>query len=281
MSTIDLISASAFSYQELTDAYNQTRVDYLVPMPMNARKLREYVITYNIDMKASAVAIDGNEILGLSMLGQRNERAWISRLGVIRRNRRSGTGTALVDHMIDQARGYNSNYMIIEVIKNNEPAHNLFTKLDFKKTRELMVLGRPPGQPKIKPPRAKVKAISYEQAIELLKKRNSKPTWVEEIESFINAGNIEAFYATLKDGSEGWLVYQNGIFQLSRIVLQTEVGDPVQVGKALLYHLHNEYAKKDTKTENLPASDPHWPAFQELGYFIMFSRNEMVLEFMT
>jgi ribosomal protein S18 acetylase RimI-like enzyme len=279
MATIDLISASAFSYQELTDAYNQTRVDYLVPMPMNASKLREYVITYNIDMKSSAVAIDGNEVLGLSMLGSRPGRGWITRLGVIRRNRRHGTGTALVEYMIEGARQQDSKYLVIEVIKNNEAAHNMFIKTGFQFTRELLVVGRPPGPSSIKsPPRGIVKSIKYGEAMELLKTRRSKPTWIEETDSLTNSGNIEAFHATLKDGSEGWLVCQNTIFQLSRIIIQTEVGDPLQVGRALLYHLHKEYAKKDTKTENLPADDPHWPAFKEMGYFEMFRRNEMVLE---
>lgn len=279
MSTIDLLSASAFSYQELTDAYNQTRVDYLVPMPMNASKLREYVITYDIDMMASAVAIDGNGVLGLSMLGLREGRAWISRLGVIQRNRRGGTGTALVQRMIDGAEQNGADYVIIEVIKNNEAAHNLFTKLGFKHLRELLVLGRPPGPPKITVPKAKVKLIKYDEAIALLKTRRSKPTWVEETESMTNAGNIEAFHAKLQNGDEGWLVFQNTIFQLSRIILQTEVGDPVEVGKVLLHHLHTEYAKKDTKTENLPTKDEHWPAFQAMGYFPMFRRNEMILQF--
>ncbi len=277
MSTIDLISASAFSYQELTDAYNQTRVDYLVPMPMNASKLREYVLTYDIDMTASAVAIDGNGVLGLSMLGMRYKRAWISRLGVIQSNRRGGTGTALVQHMIDHAHQNRADYVIIEVIAGNEPAHNLFSKLGFRHLRELLVVGRPPGKPKIKAPPAKVKPIKYDEAIDLLKNRHTKPTWIEETESMVNAGNIEAFYAKLRDGSEGWVVFQNTVFQLSRILLQTEIGDPVQVGQVLLNHLHTEYAKKDTKTENLPAEDPHWPAFQALGYFPMFRRNEMVL----
>lgn len=279
MPTTDLISASAFSYQELTDAYNQTRVDYLVPMPMNASKLREYVITYDIDMKASAVAIDGNEILGLSMLGRRPGRGWMTRLGVVRRNRRTGTGTALVEHIMAEAKKQNATYMVIEVIKNNIPAYNLFTKKGFKVTRELAVLGRPPIKSQITAPRAKVKSVKFSDALELLKRRYSKATWIEEQESFINAGNIEAFYASLHDGSEGWLVYQNTVFQLSRLVIQTEIGDPVRVGKVLLHHLHREYSRKDTKTENLPVDDPHWPAFQEMGYFEMFRRNEMVLHF--
>ena len=79
-SDIALLPASAFTYEELTEAYNHTRVDYIVPMPMNAARLREYVITYDIDLEASVVAVDGTEILGLSMLGLRAGRAWITRL---------------------------------------------------------------------------------------------------------------------------------------------------------------------------------------------------------
>jgi len=73
---IDLLPATAFSVEELTEAYNHTRVDYLVPMPMNASKLHEYIKNYDIDLTASAVAVDGNEILGLGMLGIRQARSW-------------------------------------------------------------------------------------------------------------------------------------------------------------------------------------------------------------
>ncbi len=146
-STIELIPASNFSYEELTDAYNHTRVDYIVPMPMNAAKLREYVEAYDVDMDASAVAVDGYELLGLAMLGVREGRAWITRLGVIRSNRRRRTGWTLVTHLIEQARQKKVNYVIIEVIEDNLPAYNLFVKKGFKETRKLLVLRRPPGQP--------------------------------------------------------------------------------------------------------------------------------------
>jgi ribosomal protein S18 acetylase RimI-like enzyme len=272
-----LLSASAFSYQELTDAYNHTRVDYLVPMPMNVNKLREYVATYDVDMDASAVALDGNEMLGLGMLGVRQNRAWITRLGVIQRNRRRGTGQTLVSHLIEQARQKEVNYIIIEVINNNTPAHNLFVKNGFTQTRKLLVLRRPPGPPQIEPPPAKIQTLGYKGAVELLAQRASKPSWIDEKESLLNAGKLEAFYAWLDDGSEGWLVYQNTIFQLGRLVIQTEKGNPIQVARALLHHLHTQHPAQDTKTENLPLDDPHWPVFKEMGYLEMFVRNEMIL----
>ncbi len=278
MPTIDLISAGAFSYQELTEAYNHTRVDYMVPMPLNANKLREYVITYDIDMQASVVAVDGYEILGLSMLGVREKRTWITRLGVIRNHRRHGAGTAMMDHLIQESKKRNADNIILEVILNNSPAHSLFKKLGFRETRDLLVLARPPIPLQIQNlPKAKVKVMNYAQVVELLKKRSVRPSWLDETESLTKIGNIEGFYAMLNDGSEGWLVYQNTVFQLGRITIQTEIGDPVQVGRVLLHHLHTSYARKDTKTENLPSDDPHWVAFQEMGYFELFRRVEMIL----
>ena len=274
---IELIPASAFSYEELTEAYNHTRVDYLVPMPMNAKKLREYVETYDVDLDASTVAVDGYEVFALGMLGVRKDRAWITRLGVIQRNRRQGAGQTLVTHLISQAREKKLDRIIIEVIKNNTPAHNLFLKNGFKETRELLVLRRPPGAPDGNAPKAEFKPLGYSDAVQLLEKRKSKPSWLDERESLINAGNLEAFYATLSDGSEGWLVYQNTVFQLGRLVLQTEKGDPHKVARALLYHLHTEHPVQDTKTENLPVDDPHWPILKEVGYIVMFDRIEMVL----
>lgn len=275
--TVDLIPASAFSFEELTEAYNHTRVDYLVPMPMNAARLREYVETYDVDMDCSVVAVDGNEVLGLAMLGVREDRAWITRLGIIRSKRRSGTGWRLVTHLIDQARKKNAAYIIIEVIKNNVPAHNLFRKAGFHETRELLVLRRPPGPPKLEAPAGEIKTLGYPEAIHLLRNRSSTPSWLDETESLLNAGNLAAFYAILDDGSKGWLVYQNTVFQLGRLVIQTDEGNPISVGRALLYHLHCVHSAQDTKTENLPKNDPHWPAFKELGYLEVFDRIEMVL----
>lgn len=274
---LDLIPASAFSYQELTDAYNQTRVDYLVPMPMNAARLREYVEVYDIDMDASAIAVDGNEILGLAMLGVRERRAWITRLGIIRSKRRRGAGSALVEHLVNQARQKRAEYIVIEVIKDNVPAHSLFANFGFQDTRVLLVLRRPPGQPQLEPPKAEIIKLSYGEAVHLLDRRASKPSWIDEQESLINAGNLAGYYAILEDGSKGWLVYQNTVFQLGRLVLQTESGNPLSVGQALLYQLHTEHSAQDTKTENLPLEDPHWPVFRGMGYLEMFVRIEKIL----
>src|SRR5262245_48544697 len=123
--TIELIPADRFTLQELTDLYNQTRVDYLIPMPMNADRLGEYVHDSSV-----ARNTDG-EVLGLSMLGIRGPIAWITRLGVLPASRRTGAGSALMDCMLQNASALGMHEIHLEVIKNNEPAYNLFLKKGF------------------------------------------------------------------------------------------------------------------------------------------------------
>jgi hypothetical protein len=72
-------------------------------------------------------------------------------------------------------------------------------------------------------------------------------------------------------------VYQDTPFQIGRLVIQTEAGNPVEVGRILLYHLHHRHPFQDTKTENIPTDDPHWPAFKSMGYMILFPRLELIL----
>ena len=80
---IRLVPASQFTIEQLTAIYNQTRVDYMVPMPMNVARLAEYIATYDVDLDHSLVAMQGSELLGVAMLGMREGRAWITRLGVL------------------------------------------------------------------------------------------------------------------------------------------------------------------------------------------------------
>jgi hypothetical protein len=65
---------------------------------------------------------------------------------------------------------------------------------------------------------------------------------------------------------------------LGRLVLQTESGDPYCVGQALAHALHTRHPALDTKSENLPVNDPHWPALQAMGYVESFRRIEMRLD---
>ena len=269
-----LIPASQFTLDELTGIYNQTRVDYMVPMPMNAARLAEYISVYDVDLEHSLVAVQGDDLRGVAMLGVREDRAWITRLGVIPTTRRTGVGEALMAGLLEQAERLNIQFDMLEVIKNNTPAHTLFHKLGFYEVGELLVLRRSPVSPD-DPVVADARRLERHEALTLVGLDRGTQPWTNQSESLFNAQEVSGLYLTLGDGTRGWLVYQRQKFTLTRFIYKTEVGDPVKLAFAFLSHLHHQYPRLDTQIENIQVNDPHLPAFYQMGYVESFRRIEM------
>jgi ribosomal protein S18 acetylase RimI-like enzyme len=273
--TIELLSAAQFTIQELVDLYNRTRVDYLVPMPMNADRLSEYIRDFDIDLSCSCVArsTDGQD-LGLGMLGIRENRAWITRLGVIPVTRRNGAGAALMDYMLEKATSLKLEETHLEVIKNNDPAYQLFLKKGFKVTDEYMVMRRAP-QPISEPLIGSIKWLDKDEALQILRTYPNHLTWITAVESMKNAPGVQGVQIRLPNGNSGWLVYRAQKFFLSHLVMHTEQGDPHEIGTQLLLHLYTRYPRMDTYAENIYEKDPHLSTFRVLNFFENFSRIEM------
>jgi len=278
-SPVILHPASEFTIGELAEIYNQARSDYIVPMPMNAARMQEYINNYDVVLEHSVVAMDGGQVLGLSMLGVRPNHTWITRLGILPMQRRRGAGELLMSHHIESSQKLNVKYITLDVIKNNIPAHQLFIKFGFRECRELLILRRPPGPPKIDVAPYQIRLMESDEAIALLHQRKSTPSWLDEIPSLVNAGNLYALEVELDNGAKGWIVYQKTIFQLGRLVIQTEAGDPREVARTLAHALHSQNPIQDTKTENFPLLDPHLPGLQDMGYIESFRRIELHLTF--
>jgi len=277
--SVEIIPADRFTMQELTDLYNQTRVDYLVPMPMSVDRLSEYVHDFDVDLRFSCVARDTDgEVLGLSMLGVRKDIAWITRLGVIPSTRRTGAGSALMDCMLGHADSLGMRETHLEVIKNNEPAHKLFLKNGFVETETYLVMRHAP-RPLTDSLQGEVTWLDFDQALEKLESYPEHITWINALESMKNSPDAEGLYLKLPNGDSGWLVYRNTKFTLrstlSHLIIHTEQGEPRDVGMQLLSHLHTHYPNHDTYAENIHEHDLHLPAFNALGYFTNFARIEM------
>lgn len=270
-----LIPASHYSIDQLTAIYNQTRVDYMVPMPMNAARLAEYIHTYDVDLEHSLVASQEGELLGVAMLGLRKDRAWITRLGVVPNTRRSGVGLALCEGLLGQAEALGIHFQMLEVIKNNIPAHTLFLKLGFSEVGELLVLRRSPVIPPPEPVIADAQRLDRTEALDLVGQDRGTQPWTNQSESLSNASEVSGLRLTLLDGSTGWLVYQRQKFLLTRFAFKTQTGNPVDMALAFLSHLHHQYPRLDTHLENIQVNDPHLPAFYQSGYIESFQRIEM------
>jgi ribosomal protein S18 acetylase RimI-like enzyme len=272
---IKLIRASRFTTEQLTAIYNQTRVDYLVPMPMNEARLIEYIRTYDIDLDHSLVAMQDDQMMGVAMLGLRPDRTWLTRLGVVPTTRRTGVGQALCDGFLEESEKLGIHFQMLEVIKNNAPAHTLFLKLGFYEVGELLVLRRSPIIPPPDPVVADAQRLERIEALDLVGIDRGTQPWTNQSESLSNASDVSGLRLTLVDGSTGWLVYQRQKFLLTRFAFKTESGSPVEMARAFLSHIHHQYPRLDTHLENIQVRDPHLPAFYEAGYVESFRRIEM------
>jgi ribosomal protein S18 acetylase RimI-like enzyme len=272
---IKLIRASHFTTEQLTAIYNQTRVDYLVPMPMNEARLIEYIHTYDVDLDHSLVAIQDDRMLGVAMLGLRKDRTWLTRLGVVPGTRRTGVGTALCEGFLEESEKLGVDFQMLEVIKNNVPAHALFLKLGFYEVGELLILRRSPIVPPPDPVVADAQRLERAEALDLVGRDRGTQPWTNQSESLSNAAEVSGLRLTLVDGSTGWLVYQRQKFLLTRFIFKTETGGHTEMARAFLSHLHYQYPRLDTHLENIQVHDPHLPAFYDSGYVESFRRIEM------
>lgn len=269
-----LIPASRFTIEQLAQAYNQTRVDYLVPMPTNAARLAEYVHVYDVDVGLSVVAVDEGQVLGLGMLGVRPGRTWVTRLGVLPGRRRRGVGQAILLYLMATSERIGIDLVTLEVIKGNESAHRLFVKWGFRETRELIILRRPPG-PSAHVPAGNFRWLDKAGALRLATTRPRPLTWINATASLANADNVIGLTVTLPDGSHGWLALQKQKFILIRLTIGTVRGDPIAVGQALFARLYQRYPDIDTNIENINTTNPHLPAFYQAGFVEAFRRTEM------
>jgi ribosomal protein S18 acetylase RimI-like enzyme len=281
-SSATAVLASQYSYDQLADIYNQARVDYIVPMPMNGKRMAEYVRDYDVDLNASAVALNSEALeLGVCMLGVRGDRTWITRLGVIPERRGKRIGQFLAEQMLENARALRARRVQLEVIKGNTPAIGLFQKLGFEPIRELMVVRRPPGAPNdaLNGSAAELTALENAEIGALLGdyEQTQQVAWTEERTSLMNGGGLRGLRAVLPSGESGWLIFQRLPFQLTHFVFSPSCSDALL--RALLHHVHKTHNAQDTKVENLPIDHFAWRVMQQFGYLEVFRRIEMYLHF--
>jgi ribosomal protein S18 acetylase RimI-like enzyme len=271
--TLKLVSASNFDLDQLTTAYNSARADYLVSMPMKPSGLADYIQIYDIDLSQSLVALDEGQLVGLGMLGIRNNKSWITRLGLRAKARTKGIGQAIVKGLLENSDRLAIPLNMLEVIKGNQPARLLFLKLGFIEMRELVILERPAKLGA--PPQGSCIQMDQREIMILLNQRSNSHAWTNQTESIKKVKNLFGFHVVQNHERIGWIIYQITERKISRLVFKTIKGDPVKIMYSLLAHLHFRHPKHTVYTENIPSEDPRLPAFIQHGYREVFQRLEL------
>ena len=225
-----LLTASSVSLPELASVFNQAFSDYLIEVFFTEGSLREYVYRHGLDLDASLVMEADGFLVGLLLSGSDGSTTWNAGMGVHPNWRRRGLGTEALDEWLEASRRAGARRAILEVIKQNLVATNLYLSRGFREVRAYQSFeGRPIWQrgTAIRPEH--VEKVGVTDVLPVYRKGHSwqkRPDVLGRLSSFTALRTAQG-----APEGEGYLVYENMgalmyVFDLT----------PNVAGRALLEH---------------------------------------------
>jgi len=124
-------------HRAFTDAFS----DYEVELEMTLEKFQEMIKTRDLIPDYSLGCFDGIRLVGFILIGVRiingKKCAYDGGTGTVKDFRRKGLGEKLLQECISFLKKEQFSHFILEVLENNLPAINLYSKHGFRKTRRL------------------------------------------------------------------------------------------------------------------------------------------------
>jgi ribosomal-protein-alanine N-acetyltransferase len=78
------------------------------------------------------VALGGDEIVGYAGLSVSGREAWVQNIAVRRDRQRHGSGRAMLEALLGEARGRGAGTVLLEVAVDNGPAQRLYERYGFE-----------------------------------------------------------------------------------------------------------------------------------------------------
>ncbi len=138
----EILQADKVRLKDYVRAFNKAYQDYYTPITINEITLQSLIQRDSIDLGTSIAVLDGDKIVGISMLAARPPRCWIGGVGVIPDYRRQGIARQMIKHLLLCAQQKQFQYVNLEVIDKNEGAFELYQQFGFETKRRLVMMDR-------------------------------------------------------------------------------------------------------------------------------------------
>ena len=129
------------SFNDIYNAFALAFSDYVVQMKLTEEQLLHMVERRGCDLNLSFGAFDNNKLVGFTLNGVGNWKgkltAYDTGTGIIKEYRGQGISKRLFNESLPILRENNISNYLLEVIKTNTPAYELYKKMGFSVTREL------------------------------------------------------------------------------------------------------------------------------------------------
>lgn len=265
----------------LLTAFNVGYEGYLVPMHLEMPQLEAHIARYDIHLGASRILYDGDEPVGMALLGIRGRRGWVGGVGIGPAYRGRGLGNRLMDAIVESARERHLERVQLEVLEGNTAAHELYKKIGFKDTRRLLILERQPASEQALPARRPATDITIEPetAGDVLCYFDALHTlpnpWQREAESLHAFGDVVSGWIAKRDG--------NVASYAARITNPQSIGwldmafvpGEADTLRSIIAGAHAEQPEAKARIVNMAENDPAYPLLTLLGYEETHAQYEM------
>lgn len=277
--SIKLVTANTVDSDALVNLFNVAYSDYLVPIYLSSTQLQQTIGQNAIDLAASYVSLDGDNLVGMGFLAHRDIRGWIGGMGVVPSHRHMGIGRQLMGALLESARERRLDTVQLEVIEGNIPAYNLYVDLGFETIRRLLVVQRPelpaPIRSETDSPLS-IKPVPLKEALTHYEYFHSVPNpWQREHASLLRANDLTGWLAERENRPAAYIIGRVTSHMIQIMDAAFDEGEQLAL-LALVAHLHQQTPRTPGSMVNLPENDPAFPVFRDLHYEETMAQIEMV-----
>ncbi|MCO5177678.1 MAG: GNAT family N-acetyltransferase [Thermomicrobiales bacterium] len=202
-------TAADLTTGELAIAMNSVYQGYVMPVQVDGDWMATHVETNDIRLDLSPVWREDDRIVGMALVGLRDQRSWIGGFGITPEWRGKRLAGPLLDATLAAAQSAGATRIQLEVISTNAAAIRVYESGGFVITRELGVYQREPGQAAAEASTA----VDAADPMLLLSSREGlggRPlAWQRESSVSAPTSDMEALASTSGNNS-GYIVWKHG-----------------------------------------------------------------------
>lgn len=274
--SIQLVTADTVHFDALVNLFNVAYSDYMVPLHLTDVQLRRTIAQNDMDLSASYVAVDGENLVGMGFLAKRDIRGWIGGMGVVPSHRHQGIGRQLMLALLDSARRLHLDTVQLEVIEGNTAAYNLYVSLGFETLRRLLIVQCHDPVQSAGDPSLSIQTVQTQEALNYYEAFHIVPNpWQREYETLRRANDLGAWLARREGIPVAYVIGRMTKHMIQMMDAAFDEGEQAALA-ALISRLYQLAPDTPASMVNIPDDDAAWSVLLQMRYEETMAQTEMV-----
>lgn len=257
--------------------------DYIVKFELTERQFQNHITLNAVDLDKSAGCTASGELVGISLNGfgvwEGRRTVYDAGTAVVPEFRRRGASRAMFEWMMPMFAGEGYQQILLEVITQNDPAVNLYERLGFQPTRELLLLETDDLKHSDKelPDYVEIREIHRHENIPFASFWEGRPSWQNSLDAVERSLQTKRLFgAFAEEECIGYIVFSAGVGRLAQLAVHRDHRRK-GIATRLLLEMQKDSADEKLQVINLDESMTESVVFfQNRGFRKILGQYEMV-----